>query len=478
MFYGSSGASRRRAATLGALTAALLAGSFLFSIQPSSAAGVADVGVTVTGAGAVVPSGAYTNTVTLKNAGLVPALTANVSYDVSGGATITSVNDTACTFTATTMACSYGLFAPGTSHVVTVGLNAPGTGALNADGYATVVQHAHENAVFDNLASDANRANDDSTLNTVVAISDVGVALSKAEPAVTNGLDQLVTATIANVGTRRQAAMSLKVVTGGTVDNNATLPLPGNCALSGLITNQTVTCNYSNVAGGAPASNVQILIKTPAIGSSMTTSASKTQTIGEFGGSVANDTASLSTPLSASTPCGYNCTQAVVKQGSSITWNSPSGDIIQTFSVPANANWTGGAVKVTLRRITATFTCGGLACYDGVPEILAEPLNTTSTPSPTSPLVSEVSYLFNQVCGGNGGPSGCHQQHYLLTGVYSGDAPVNPDCPSFGTATGPFNTGSFNNCRQFVQKINNNQVKITALFLRDISLPLLGKGSA
>jgi hypothetical protein len=430
------------------------------------------MGVTVTGPARVVPGAAYTNTVTLANSGLVPALTSHVDYDVTGAA-ITGVNDPACTATASTFTCDYSLTAPGTNHVITVNLTA--TNVLNADGYASIVQHAHEFSTFDNVASDTNGGNDNSTLNTQALISDVGVSLTKAEPAVTNGLDQQVTATIANVGTRRQAAMSLKVVTGGTVDNNATYPLPANCSVSGLLTNQTVTCNYSNVAGGAPASSVGILIKTPATGSSMSTTASKTQTVAEFGGSSANDTASSSTSLSPSTPCGYECAQAVVKQGSSFTWSSPSGDIKQTFAVPANANWTGGYVKVTVRRITPTITCGGQPCYAGVPEVLAVPANETSTPVPTAPLVSTIDYLVNQVCGGVGGPAGCHQQHYLATGIYTGDAPVNPDCPSFGSATGPFNTGAFNNCRQAVQKINNNQARITSLFLRDISLPILGK---
>jgi hypothetical protein len=470
MFGSGGGTGRLRRGVLGAACAALVAGSLAVGAQPAEAAGVADVGVTVTGPGAVVPGGAYTNTVKLTNSGLLPALTADIAYDVSGGSTITSVSDPACTHTATTMSCHYNNFARGSKTII-VGLTAP-TGPLNADGYATVVQHAHQTAFFDNLVSDTNGANDDSVFNTQVYTSDVGVSLVGTEPAVTNGLDQLVTATVANLGTRRQAGIQLKVVTGGTVDNNATLPLPANCAVSGLATNQTVTCNYSNVAGGAPASSVRILIKTPAIGANMTSTASKTQTVGEFGGSTANDTATVVTPLSLTSPCGFNCMQAVVKQGSSITWNSPSGDIISKFAVPANANWTGGAVKVTLKRIPATFTCGGQPCYAGVPEVIAEPLNTTSTPDPASPLQSEISYLFNQVCGGNGAAQ-CHKQYFLPTGVYSGDAAVNPDCPTYGGAT--VNTGTFNNCVQLVTKINNNQVKILSAFLVDISLPLLGK---
>ena len=472
MLGSSRGAGRLRKGIFGAACAALIAGSLTFGAQPSSAAGVADVGVTVTGPASVLPSGAYTNTVKLTNSGLVPALTSDITYDVSGGSTITGVSDSACTFTSTTMACHYTNLAPSTSKTVTVGLAAPGTGAFNADGYAAVAQHAHEVSLFDNLLSDANGANDDSTLTTNVYTSDVGVSLAGTEPAVTNGLDQLVTATIANLGSRRQAAMQLKVVTGGTVDNNATLPLPANCAVSGLATNQTVTCNYSNVAGGSPASSVRILIKTALAGSSMTTTVSKTQTVPEFGGSASNDGASLVTPLSTSSPCGFNCMQAVVKQGSSITWNAPSGEIISKFSVPANANWTGGAVKVTLKKIPATFTCGGQPCHDAVPEVIAEPLNSTSTPDPASPLLSEVSYLFNQVCGGNGSAQ-CHRQYFLMTGTYSGDAAPNPNCPTYGGAT--VNTGTFNNCVQLVTKINNNQVKILSAFLRDISLPLLGK---
>ncbi len=473
MFGSRKAVGRFRRGLLGAACTALVAGSLAFGAQPSSAAGVADVGVAVTGPASVVPGGAYINTVTLTNSGLVLALTADISYDVSGGSTITSVDDAACTHTATTMSCHYSNFMPGTSKTITVGLAAPGTGSLNADGYANVVQHAHEVALFDNVASDTNTGNDDSTLTTQVYTSDVGVSLAGTQPSVTNGADQLVDATIANLGTRRQAAMQLIVATGGTVDNGASAPLPPNCAVSGVVTNQTVTCSYSNVAGGAPSSSVRILIKTPSAGSSMTTTASKTQTVPEFGGSTSNDTATLVTPLSTTSPCGYDCAQGVLKQGASVTFKSSSGDIISTFAVPAKANWTGGYVKYTLRRITATFTCSGQPCYVGVPEVLAVPLDSTSTPDPATPLQSEISYLYNQVCGGNGGPAGCHRQHFLPTGVYSGDATPNPDCVTYGGAT--YNTGTVNNCVQLITKINNNQVKILSLFLKDISLPQLGK---
>jgi hypothetical protein len=433
---------------------------------------VADVGVTVTGPGAVVPGGAYSINSKLANNGVVVALTAQMTVDVSGGSTVTGVNDAACSFTATTVTCNYSGFGPGQVKNVAISLAAPVT--LGTGGLATVTQHAHETALFDNVAigPDGNPSNDDSTLTTQVYTSDVGVTLAGAQPAVTNGLDQGLTATIANLGSRTQAAMSLVVATGGKVDNDANAPLPANCSVSGLITNQTVTCAYSNVAGGTTQAPVRILVTTPLTGSSMSSTATKTQSVPEFGGSTANDTATVVTSLSTSAPCGTSCTQFVVKNGGTVSRTSPQGDITQTFSVPANATWTGGWVKVTLREINSTFTCGGAQCYSRTAESKSEPLNSTSTPDPNTPLRDEVTYLVNQVCGGNGYPSGCLPIYFLPTNTYVGDATLVPRCVNYGTGTF---VASADPCVQQTTKLASNKVKHLVLYLRDISLPILGK---
>jgi hypothetical protein len=452
----------------------LVGASLLYGAPPSSAAGVADVGITLTGPAAVVPGGAYTVVQKTSNVGLTPALTVDTTFTVSGvpaGSTVTGTNDpTSCTTTPTTVACHYGSgIGTNSSKSVTINLTAPTS--LNSSGYAAVTHSAHESAVFDNLLSDTNGANDNATQSNEVYTSDLGVTLTGDEPGVTNGLDQGLHWDGQNVGTRTQPSISWVLKTGGVVDNDANNPLPAGCTISGT-SNQTVTCTQSNVASGGTFS-AYVLVKTPAIGTSMTSTAQQTPAIPEFGGSSANNTASVVTTLSPISPCGFNCMQAVVKQGQSITWNAPTGDLVETLAVPANANWTGGAVKVTLRRITPTITCSGQACYPVVPEYLAVPRNTTSTPDPASPLVATSDYLFNQVCGGNGVPSGCHRQHFLATGIYTGDAPPNPDCPSAGTTS--FNTGSFNNCAQQYLKINNNKLRVVSLFLRDISLPIISK---
>ena len=65
-------ARRFRKGSFAALGAVLVAASMYFTAPPSSAAGIADVGVAVTRPARVVPGASYTNTVTLSNKGKFP----------------------------------------------------------------------------------------------------------------------------------------------------------------------------------------------------------------------------------------------------------------------------------------------------------------------------------------------------------------------------------------------------------------------
>jgi hypothetical protein len=422
----------------------------------------------------VVPGGTYTVFQVVKNRGTVPTVTIDTTFAASGvpaGSTVIGVSDPArCTFAAASVSCHYGTVLPTATRTVGINLRAPTT--LNANGFAALNHNAHVTAVFNNLGTDQVAANDNAVLLSQAYISDVGVALSGDQPGVTNGLDQGVHWTGQNVGTRTQPTISWVLDTGGVVDNDANNPLPAGCTVSGGVS-QTVTCAQSNVPSGGTFS-AYVLVKTPATGTSMTSSAHQVLGIAEFGGSSANDTASLVTSLNPVSPCGYECMQAVVKQGDTITWNSPSGDLDITFTIPDGADWTGGAARVTLRRISPTFTCGGHPCAPPVPEILAQPNDTESTPDPATAFQAEATYDVPGVCvfGGDRGTQ-CSPQHFLATGVYSGDAALNPRCPSYGMAV--FNTGALNNCVQQVTALSANSERILSLFLRDISLPILSR---
>ncbi|MHB8465009.1 MAG: hypothetical protein ACYDH6_15780 [Acidimicrobiales bacterium] len=267
-----------------------------------------------------------------------------------------------------------------------------------------------------------------------LSVIDVGVAITGPQTAVTNGLDALIKATLHNDGIIAPSA-TMTVATGGKVD--PLLPLPSNCHVT-TGTTDSVNCSYTAVAGTEPT--VSIAVTTPATGSSMTSTATETPTLPNVVLGDTDTTATWTTTLSTSSPCGTSCTQAFVPNGGSVQ-RSANGTA-QKFSVPANATWTGGGVLVTLDEVNTTsrgITCAESPCGTTAAEAKFQPANSSATPDPTHPLIDVVKYNAEEPCSGDGegGDEGssCPPIYFLPSGQTTGNATQVVHCTTYGTTS-------------------------------------------
>jgi hypothetical protein len=276
------------------------------------------------------------------------------------------------------------------------------------------------------------------TATAEIAITDVGVAISGPQTAVTNGLDALVKAAVHNDGLLSQANVTMTIATGGKVDT--ALPLPGNCALTTGATD-TVACAYANVPARSTGQTVNIAVTTPASGPKMVSTAAVNGSHIVIGDT--DQSASWTTQLSPTAPCGTSCTQAFVPNGHTVSHSD--GTVSQVFAVPSDATWTGGGVFVTLDDVNTTtqaINCGGSPCTQDAGESKFTPLNPSATPDPNHPLFESLYYNVFDVCGFNE-TGDCLPIYFLPTGHSSGTANPVQLCGSNTTSktSGPVGEG-------------------------------------
>jgi len=319
--------------------------------------------------------------------------------------------------------------------------------------------------------------------------TNIGVTMTGAFAGVTNGLDQVlnVHAYATNVGD--PLAVTLTVDTGGRVDSAPTAPHPPiNCSTDSSGSTDVITCSWEGfLLSQAPqGGDFKVAVKSPAApATTMTSTAtiSGTLTSVPLVDDPSDNTATVHTTLSTTSPCGSSCTQGFVPQGGSISRQNADGTIRQVLSVPATANWTGGGLYVTLdEKSTAPFNCAGQACSPSMAEALFTPLDPTAQPTALDPAIKdEVTYVIKSICNGSGNP-GCFPLFYTVTGQTSGTAPQAPSCPQPGPVLFDTSGNSTIPCLAGVAKGTvstlsaSNSATYTVAMLKDIGLPNLLPG--
>jgi len=270
----------------------------------------------------------------------------------------------------------------------------------------------------------------------------------------------------------------MRVDLGGTLDTAFTTDpsfANGTCAKSATLstlTQDVVLCNYGFLAAGQAEPSVQIAVRTPAAGASMTSVASESGT--------PDSTVPLPEPVpdndeTATVVTGIttNPGTGTLTDGQSMTFTSSDGTETTAFSVPANATH-GGAVTVTLDKVDTTtnaITCGGGACYK--PAAQARWQQTGGTPvTASNPFITKVTYNnIKQSCAGLGGPSGCMPVFYLATGVTTGNAQSVPLCDTYSTSH-PVAHASHDPCVFSITKSMANVVTYLLAELNDQIIPI------
>lgn len=316
--------------------------------------------------------------------------------------------------------------------------------------------------------------------------TNVGVTMTGAFTGVTNGLNQVLSvhAYATNVGNPLSVTLTLN--TGGRVTAQGQVPLPANCTNNTSGSADVVTCTWDGflLSQTPQGGDFKVVVKTPAApATSMTSTATISGTLGTVPlvDDSSDNTATVITTLSTLAPCGGTCTQGFVPNGGSISRTSADGTIIQKLSVPANANWTGGGMYVTLdERSTAAFTCAGQPCSPQMGEALFTPFNPGAQPKATDPAIKEeISYAIQNVCNGTGN-STCFPLYYTVTGQNAGVAPQAPSCPQpaggviYDTSGNPLIPCVAATLKGTISSLPaSNSVTYIVAMLKDIGLPPL-----